>query len=159
MSTLLLLALLAAAPAAGGQSQDHKHHQALNDRGRRFMGFDQQTTTHHFILAAEGGRIEVTANRPEDAASISQIRQHLRHIAQAFAKGDFTAPGLVHDRKVPGVDQMKAAGAAITYRYEEIERGARVRVSGTTPAAVAAIHEFLRFQIKDHGTGDPLVVR
>jgi hypothetical protein len=30
-----------------------------------------------------------------------------------------------------------------------------VRIRTSDPEAVAAVHEFLRFQIRDHGTGDP----
>jgi hypothetical protein len=54
---------------------------------------------------------------------------------------------------------MKSAGPVLTYTFEEIDRGGRVNIHGSTPDAVAAVHAFLTFQIKDHGTGDPLVVR
>ena len=160
MKTFLLATLVSAMfPAVALVPQDHQHHGALDQRGKRFMGFDQKLTAHHFILVNDGGRIEVTAKNGADTKSISQIREHLRHIAQAFSKGDFKTPGLVHARKVPGVDAMKAAGKAVSYTFEEIERGAHVRIVATTPAAVAAVHEFLRFQIKDHGTSDPLIVK
>ena len=148
VAACLLGATLATTAA---HAQDHQHKAALNERGKRFMGFDQEATAHQFVVTTDGGRIEVTANDPADAASISQIRQHLRHIAQLFGEGDFSTPALVHDQKVPGVAAMKAAGKAISYTFEEIDRGARVRIAATTPAAVTAVHEFLRFQIKDHG--------
>ena len=54
---------------------------------------------------------------------------------------------------------MKAAGGALTYTFEETDRGGLIRISGSTPDSVAAAHEFLKFQIKDHETGDPLVVK
>ena len=123
------------------------------------MGFDQEATVHHFILTNDGGRIEVTAKKPDDVASIAQIREHLRHIAQVFSEGNFTTPALVHGRKVPGVEEMKAAGKTVSYSFEEIDRGAHVRIAAITPAAVAAVHKFLRFQIKDHGTSDPLTIK
>jgi hypothetical protein len=152
MTFVLAACLLGAslAPTAA-EPQDHQHKQALNERGKRFMGFDQEATSHHFVETRDGGRIEVTAKDPADAASISQIRQHLRHIARLFGDGDFSTPALVHDQKVPGVAAMKAAGKAISYTFEEVDRGALVRIVATTPAAVDAVHEFLRFQIKDHG--------
>lgn len=142
--------------------QDHKHHAGLNERGKQFMGFDQGAMAHHFILSPNGGRIEVTARATADAKSVADVRTHLRHIAKVFASGDFSIPALVHDRHnqpVPGVERMKGAGAALTYTFEEMDRGGRVNITGTTPDAVAAVHEFLRFQIKDHGTGDPLYVK
>jgi hypothetical protein len=140
-------------------AQDHQHHEALNARGKQFMGFDQEATAHHFILTNDGGRIEVSARAADDATSPGQIRAHLQHITQAFTSGDFSVPALVHDQKVPGVTRMKAAGTALTYTFEATNRGGLIRISGSTPDAVAAAHEFLKFQIKDHGTGDPLVVK
>ena len=150
-------ALLMAAPAA---AQHDQHHAALDARGATFMGFDQKATAHHFILTKEGGRIEVTAKDAKDTASVTQIRDHLRHIATVFGKGDFALPGLVHDTKaVPGVDAMKKHAASLTYTFEEIDRGAHVRITGASSEAIAAVHEFLRFQITDHKTGDPLTPR
>ena len=150
----LCAAMLFAAPAA---AQHDQHHAALDARGARFMGFNQKATTHHFILTRDGGRIQVTAKDATDAASINQVREHLRHIARLFGRGDFALPGLVHDtRAVPGVDAMKNKAAALIYTFEEIDRGAHVRITGASPEAIAAVHEFLRFQITDHKTGDPL---
>ena len=80
---------------------------------------------------------------------------HLQHQAKKFSLGDFSAPELTHDRVPPGVPQMQKLKASISYEYEEIERGARLRISSKNPAAVAAIHDFLNFQIADHQTGDP----
>lgn len=153
----LCAAIVFAAPAA---AQHDQHHAALDARGAKFMGFDQKATAHHFILTKDGGRIEVTANDPKDGTSVKQIRDHLRHIAMAFGQGDFAQPGLVHDSKVvPGVEAMKELGADLSFTVEEIDRGAHVRIAGSRPEAVAAVHEFLRFQITDHKTGDPLIVK
>jgi hypothetical protein len=53
---------------------------------------------------------------------------------------------------------MSRLKADIKYQYEEIDRGASVRISTTNAEALKAIHDFLRYQIKEHKTGDPLVV-
>lgn len=158
LSCILVLTTTLAVPALA--QNPHDHHAALNERGRQFMGFDQLKTTHHFILSNDGGRIQVTANDAKDAESISQVRSHLSHIAAVFAKGDFNLPSLIHDRKaVPGVDGMTQHAKALTFTFEEVPRGGHVRITGTTPEAIAAVHEFLRFQITDHKTGDSLVAR
>jgi hypothetical protein len=146
--------LAAGGPAVQASAQDH--HGRVMKRGAEVMGFDQATTTHHFRLRANGGIIEVTANDPADTAAIAQIRSHLQHIARMFADGNFSAPMLVHARQPPGVAEMKRAGASIGYRYEEIDRGARIHLE--TMTAAAPVQEFLRFQITDHQTGDPLTV-
>ena len=118
------------------------------------MGFDHEKTTHHFRFKQDGGAIEVEANDPKDTASRDQIRQHLSHITQMFAGGDFTAPMLIHAQTPPGVPVMKRLKADIKYRFEETERGGRIRITTTNREALAAIYEFLRFQIADHKTGD-----
>ena len=61
---------------------------------------------------------------------------------------------LIHDRVPPGVPTLKRKKASIDWKFEEIPGGGRVRITTKDAAALAAIHEFLRFQIEDHGTGD-----
>jgi hypothetical protein len=138
------------------QEQKHDEHSAgVNQRGTQAMGFSQTKTAHHFLLKADGGVIQVEANQAEDTASRDQIRQHLRQIAGQFAAGDFVAPLFIHAQTPPGVPTMQGLKAEIKYEFEETERGARVRFSTRNAEAAKAIHEFLRFQIKDHQTGDP----
>lgn len=158
----LIIALLSLAASVSAQqpSQDHqqhqdrKHHDEVNKRGDHAMGFSHAKTTHHFLLKTGGGVIQVEANDANDTASRDQIRQHLKHIAKKFAEGDFAAPMFIHAQTPPGVPAMKRLKAEIEYRYEETERGAQVRISTRSAEAIKAIHEFLRFQIEDHRTGD-----
>ncbi|MEO6569742.1 MAG: cytochrome c [Opitutaceae bacterium] len=131
------------------------HNEAVNQRGDKVMGFSHEKTTHHFRLKVDGGAIEVDANDAGDAASRDQIRTHLQHIAGKFAAGDFTAPMMIHAQNPPGVSTMKRLKLVIKYDFEETERGGRVRISSGNVRARAAIHEFLRYQISDHQTGDP----
>jgi len=49
---------------------------------------------------------------------------------------------------------MREAGQRIAYTYEETPSGGRVRLVAGDATAIAGIHEFLRFQIEDHRTGD-----
>lgn len=162
---IIVLTLTAISFAASGQSQGHScpmmqqhkdHHAGVNERGDKAMGFSHEKTTHHFILLKDGGVIEVSAKNVEDRESREQIQMHLTHIAKAFAEGDFNLPMFIHDQTPPGVEVMKARKTRITYQYESFTEGARVRISTTDKQALAAIHEFLRFQIKDHQTGDSL---
>lgn len=155
--TLLLLALALASPPAA----PHQH-PASHDRANQGMGFDQQKTTHHFLLQKSGGTIEVTAKDAGDQASTDQIRMHLRHIASAFAAGDFSLPMFIHDTTPPGppgTDVMKARREQMTFRYEDVGQGGKVVIQTADPAARDALYEFLRFQIREHKTGDPLTPR
>jgi hypothetical protein len=130
----------------------------MNKRGDHVMGFDHTKTTHHFLLQELGGSIEITANNSDDVESSEHIRMHLKHIANMFAEGNFNAPMLIHDQTPPGVPVMQELKGEIKYNFEEIDRGAAVRISTKNPTALKAIHDFLRFQIKEHKTGDTLVV-
>jgi hypothetical protein len=130
----------------------------LKKRGEASMGFDQDATTHHFTLTGEGGRIEVTAKDPSDAKNLTQIRAHLTGIATAFANGNFDAPFGTHGEVPPGVTVLQELRGLTRYRYENIRHGGRVVMSSANPKARAAIHDFLRYQIREHATGDPLAV-
>lgn len=135
-------------------AQEPKADEQMNKRGDHVMGFDHTKTTHHFLLQESGGSIEITANSADDVESTKQIRMHLKHIAMMFAEGNFEAPMLIHDQTPPGVPVLRELKDEIKYSFEEIDRGAAVRISTKNPNALKAIHDFLRFQIKEHKTGD-----
>jgi hypothetical protein len=142
---------------ASDHSQEHKAHlDEVNARGEQAMGFSQTATTHHFLLSREGGSIQVEVNEPNDKANRENVREHLKHIAGMFGAGNFNIPMLVHHQVPPGVTTLEQLKGKIAFVYEETEQGGRVRISTTDKDALAAVHEFLRFQIKDHQTGDPL---
>ena len=151
-SRIAAVLLLFSAFSLAQQTSDR--HAGVVQRGDQVMGFSHEKTTHHFRLYKDGGSIEALATNPADATSREEIREHLQHIAGMFKSGDFNAPMLIHARTPPGVPTMKKLRDQIQYRVEETPNGARVRVSSENPKAVTAIHDFLRFQIQDHETGD-----
>jgi len=135
-----------------------KKEAVLKERGAAAMGFDQNSTTHHFVLTPDGGRIDVAANDPMDGARAAQIRTHLAAIATEFAAGNFAAPFATHGEVPPGVATMQTRRDSIRYRYEDTPQGGRVVMATSDGKARTAIHTFLRYQIREHGTGDPLTV-
>lgn len=139
-----------------GQSQQADP--AMNHRGDQVMGFSHEKTTHHFLLTKDGGVIQVQANQASDSESRDHIRMHLQHIAKAFASGDFDDPMDVHAQVPPGVPVMKQRKERIYYRFQSIERGGKVVIRSDDGEAVKALHEYLKFQIEEHKTGDPLTL-
>jgi hypothetical protein len=172
MNRLVLSLLLIALPVFGQDTkQDHmkdcpmhaqhsaQSHQAVVEiNGDQAMGFAHNKTTHHFRMTADGGAIEVTVNDSSDKTNTTAIRSHLSHIAIMFSNGNFSTPMFVHDGIPPGVTTMKLMNSNIHCAYEEMPTGGRVRIKSDNPVAVAAIHDFLRFQINEHETGDSLEV-
>jgi hypothetical protein len=140
------------------QQTPDPHHEGVVQRGDQVMGFSHEKTIHHFRLTPDGGTIEALATDPSDATSREEIRTHLEHIAQMFHNGNFNAPMLIHAQTPPGVPTMKKLCKDIRYDVEDTPNGASVKVSSRNPQAVAAIHDFLKFQIQDHQTGDPLTI-
>jgi hypothetical protein len=163
MTAIMLVA--AVARASDGGMEDcpmHAQHMASAVRQEQRAGeeqgmkFSQERTTHHFLLAPDGGSIQVTANATDDRTTIEQVRRHLEHIAQAFQAGDFATPELVHGETPPGVPAMRRLKTEISYAYQSRSDGAVVVIRSRKPEAVAAVQEFLRFQIREHRTGDPV---
>jgi hypothetical protein len=147
--TLLLTLLIALHPAAG---QDQ-----MNARGAEAMGFDQEKTAHHFLLYEDGGAIDISVKDPADATNRDAIRAHLPHIAMMFGAGQFEQPHFIHATdEVPGTTTLTRLKDRIRYEYRESPTGGRLEVVTTDPEALEALHAFLRFQIADHKTGDPM---
>ena len=156
--TVLCLLGSVSIPVSLAARQDH--HGSSDQRGAMVMGFDQARTTHHFLLFNDGGAIEVSVNDLADTKNRDAIRSHLPHIAMVFGDGNFDAPMLVHDSKnVPGTKAMTERKRAIRYQYVETAKGGRVDIMTSDPAALTAVHQFLKFQIAEHKTGDPTTVR
>jgi hypothetical protein len=142
-------------PMMQAAASQHSHND-MNARGEKGMGFSQTATQHHFFLTTNGGAIQVEVKDASDQTNLDAIRMHLKHISQAFASGDFDIPMFVHDTTPPGVPEMKQLRDEIHYSYAELPNGGRVVIDSANQAAVDAIHQFLRFQIREHETGDSM---
>lgn len=159
-TALALIAIATAAPLAAQQPQTPAKpapadaHAQMNMRGADVMGFDQEKTSHHFYLYADGGAIDVSANDAADTTNRDAVRAHLPHVAMMFGMGDFSAPMLVHATDVPGTKDMAAMKDKLSFAYVETPNGGRVNITTCDAAALDALHKFLRFQIADHKTGD-----
>ena len=132
---------------------------ALGMQSHNPMGFDQEKTVHHFVLNASGGYIDVSVRDASDSSNRGAIQSHLSHIAQMFKDGNFDIPMLVHGEKPAGIETLQRLKDKIKYEYKATERGGRVTITTSDKQALHAVHEFLRYQIKEHKTGDSLSPR
>ena len=135
------------------------HFADVNARGDQGMGFSHEKTTHHFHLFIDGGSIEIASTDAADADTQKAIRNHLRMIAERFSQGDFSIPMFIHGTIPPGIETMKRLSNKIFYLVQNTAQGAEIRITTDDPNAIQAIHDFLKFQIEDHRTGDPLEVQ
>jgi hypothetical protein len=134
------------------QADQHSH--GVDSRGDKAMGFSHAKTQHHFRLFKNGGSIDVVVKEKGDGAQVDAVRSHLKMISGMFSHGDFHLPMFIHDRTVPGQKTMQTLRKNISYTYADLPEGGRVRIQTNSQRALGAIHDFLRFQVKDHRTGD-----
>ena len=153
------IVLLATFSVSAQQSKPQTHHGDVDRRGAHVMGFDQNKTTHQFVLYDDGGSIDVSVKDVSNTTDLTAIRAHLPHIAEMFSAGNFEAPMLVHDTNVPGTADMAKMKDRLKFRFIETPKGGRVDITTTDTEALAAVHKFLRFQISDHRTGDSTQIR
>lgn len=156
MLIVLLAPMLYVSSAAAQRPtppHDHASHDsafaAMQERGRRAMGVDQYTSTHHFDALPDGGRISLERD-VDDSAGVQQIRAHIREIARAFKAGDFSTPATVHLKEVPGTKIMAERRSLITYEPRDLPRGAELYIRTSDDEARRAIHDFLAFQRSEH---------
>jgi len=116
----------------------------VQDRGASAMGVNQYTSTHIFEPLPDGGRIELQRD-VEDSSGIAQIRGHMALIAERFKAGDFSLPGFVHARAVPGTDVMAAKRAVIDYSVESLPRGEPCACGAPIPRRCALFTTSSRF--------------
>ena len=134
---------------------DSASHGAEVDARHDTFGMSHESSHHNFRQFKDGGAIELRANDPNDTAMIDMIRTHLREINASFVKSDFSTPMFVHGHAPDGVAEMKRLSRRIRYQYEDVDHGGRIRITSTDPKALAAIHDFMKFQVIEHRTSDP----
>jgi hypothetical protein len=83
---------------------------------------------------------------------------HLQEISAEFAAGQFGKPFMTHGEAPAGVRVMEQRKHQIAYTFEAIPDGGRVVITTSDRRAKSAVHEFLRYQIREHQTGDPKTV-
>jgi hypothetical protein len=98
-----------------------------------------ETTSKRFFLDKNGGGIEVQVNDPKDTRGRDQVRLELRQ--EVSDQTALPSPAVQEHQK------------EITYRYEQTERGGRIRVTAKSRDALRAVQAFLHSQIS--GYQDP----
>ena len=133
----------------------HGHRAEVDARHDEATGVAHEGVVHHFLLAEDGGSIQLEVKDADQDEARDRIRAHLQVVARSFTAGDFSLPMSIHGQVPPGVAVMKERRKTIHYAYAPTEKGGAVRISTRDARALDAVREFLRFQIQDHGTGDP----
>ena len=150
----LLLALTSAAWSQSPALTDND----LDARFSKALGTDADKIVQHYYLMKNGGVIEFTVKDPTDNASIAVIQKYLEAQRDLFEKGKTDADADVHGKVPDGLPRLKKLRNEITFFAVKSEHGAVLRMFTVNEQAREAIQEFMKFEINEHKTGDPLVV-
>ena len=125
--------------------------QRVHDMSHDVMPFDMAKTVHVFSMTDDGGVQKVVVRDETDSDQIALIRQHLRHEAAAFQKGDFGDPRHLHGAAMPGLADMQASAGRIRVTYADIPNGAQLSFATSDTHTVTAIHRWFGAQLSEHG--------
>lgn len=143
MPFLLLLTLI---PAQAQTRQEHVHQMAP-----AVMPFAITQTVHIFKMTESGGIQQVVAKDPAAAEQIELIREHLRHEAERFRRGNYADPALLHGADMPGLKELQAGAARITVTYAQLPAGAEITFATKDLQLLTAIHRWFGAQLSEHG--------
>jgi hypothetical protein len=160
MVAVLGVFLVLSALASVGWSQSASATPSDNDLNSRFskaLGTDASRIVQHYYLVKNGGVIEFTAKDPNDTTTISALQKYIDTQKDLFEKGKNDPDADVHGKVPDGVPILRKLRNEITFFAVKNDDGAALRMFSVNHQARQAIQNFLKFQINEHKTGDPLV--
>jgi hypothetical protein len=119
--------------------------------GQTVMPFDLNKTTHIFRMTDTGGVQSVVVKDARDKDQIPLVRQHLRHEAEAFQRGDYSDPTSLHGKTMVGTSELERHHASISVAYSELPLGAALTFATRERHLVTEIHRWFGAQLSEHG--------
>ena len=127
-------------------AQEHVHSSA-----HTVMPFDMSKTVHIFRMTEQGGIQRVVIKDSSAKEQVSLIQQHLQHEAERFQTGDFSDPGKLHGKDMPGLKDLQTAGSRIKVSYAALSDGAQITFTTDDRHLLTAIHRWFGAQLSEHG--------
>lgn len=146
-SILAALTLLFAQGGVFAETPQERVHQ----RSHHVMPFEISKTVHVFKMTEAGGFQRVLARDPSDGEQITLIRQHLKHEADRFRNGDYSAPAKLHGGDMPGLAELQASSSLVEVSYSELPAGAQLSFKTHDLRLLTAIHRWFGAQLSEHG--------
>lgn len=140
------LALLGCPGALAQTVQQHVHQMSHS-----VMPFDMARTVHVFKMTETGGVQRVVAKNPDAADQIALIRQHLKHEAENFQRGNYSDPAMLHGSDMPGIKELKSGASQIKVTCAAIPDGAEIVFHTSNIHLLTAIHRWFGAQLSEHG--------
>ena len=132
--------------ALAQSTQEHVHHM-----GAGVMPFDLAKTTHVFRMTDTGGVQRVIVKDASDADQIAMIQQHLKHEADAFQRGEYADPAMLHGADMPGLKDLQSGAKRIKVLYSALPNGAEINFKTMDRHLLTAVHRWFGAQLSEHG--------
>jgi hypothetical protein len=132
--------------ASAQTQQEHVHNSA-----HTVMPFDMSKTLHIFRMTEQGGVQRVVIRDPSDRAQVPLIQQHLKHEAEQFRNGDYSDPGALHGKDMPGLQDLQTAKSQVVVSYAARPDGAEITFATEDRRLLTAIHRWFGAQLSEHG--------
>lgn len=126
--------------------QEHVHNSA-----HTVMPFDITKTEHIFRMTEEGGVQRVVIRDASARAQVPLIQQHLKHEAEQFRNGDYSDPGMLHGKDMPGLQELQAGSSKVSVSYAALSDGAEITFRTDDRHLLTAIHRWFGAQLSEHG--------
>jgi hypothetical protein len=146
-ATAVALLALAATPLLAQTAQEHVH-----ATSHAVMPFDVSRTVHIFKMTEWGGTESVVTRDPAATDQLSLIREHLRHEAIEFQKGNYSDPATLHGAGMPGIAELQKDASQIKVSYADLPNGAAITFETANTRVLTAIHRWFGAQLSEHGS-------
>jgi hypothetical protein len=119
--------------------------------GASVMPFDLAKTTHVFRMTDTGGVQRVIVKTASETDQIAMIQQHLKHEAEAFQRGEYSDPAMLHGAGMPGLKELQTGAKQIRVSYSALPNGAEIIFKTTDRKLLTAVHRWFGAQLSEHG--------
>jgi hypothetical protein len=126
--------------------------QHVHQMSHSVMPFDMSKTVHIFRMTESGGVQRVVVRDTRAADQVALIRQHLRHEAELFQRGNFSDPAKLHGADMPGLRELQAGASRVEVSYSELPEGAQITFATDDLKLLTAIHRWFGAQLSEHGS-------
>jgi len=95
------------------------------------MPFDMAKTVHIFKMTETGGIQRVVLKDGRYTDQVALIRDHPRHEAERFQRGDYSDPAKLHGMAMPGVNELQLGAQHVKVSYSDLPDGAEIAFKTT----------------------------
>ena len=147
----LVITVLTMTALGAGRVHAQTTQERVHDMSHHVMPFEMARTLHVFRMTETGGEQRVVVRDPADRDQVALIREHLRHEAGMFSRGNYADPARLHGDSMPGLAELRAGWEQVTVTYADHPDAGTLTFESRDLRLVTAIHRWFGAQLSEHG--------